>query len=221
MELAEIPVPEVLGDEDFTRLATALSPIIAEHGGGEAGMRGAAASITSDLDRLADLEQQVRAAVDEATRSAKAIVDNTLPPYWPWLLGASIAMALSGFFVMDAPQWRLPYIVVVGVVLIALGVHYFWRLYRRSGVIGPLQERFEEREETARELFGEIAELERALQGAGFDLTTESFLPYAPPVRALASDGADGDETRQRLTQFVTGDETRQDGEGGDESGPA
>jgi hypothetical protein len=210
VELAQIPVPEVLGDEDFSRLSAALSPLIADHGGGEAGVRGAAASIAEDLDRLAQLEREVRSTVDEATTSAKEIVDITLPPYWPWLLAASIAMALSGFFVMDAPQWRLPYIVGVGLALIAMGVHYFWRLYRRSQVIGPLQDRFDEREDAARELFGEIAALENSLEADGFALTTESFLPFAAPVRALATEGAKGDEARRRLTNFVTSDETRQ-----------
>ena len=74
MELAQIQVPEVLEDEDLGRLAAALRPLIDEHGGGEAGVRGAAATIADDLDRLAELEQQVRHAVDEATLSAKDIV---------------------------------------------------------------------------------------------------------------------------------------------------
>ena len=156
----------------------------------------------------------MRHAVDEATLSAKDIVAYTLPPYWPFMLGASILLALSGFLVMDAPQWRLPYIVSVGLLLLAMGIHYAWRLFKRSQVIGPLQERFEARENAARDLFGEIAGLEKALQAAGFELSTESFLPFAPPVRRMAGDGQDGVEARNRLTQFVTGDAARQLPEG-------
>jgi hypothetical protein len=213
VELAEIPVPDVLGDDALARLAAALAPMVDTDADREAGLRGAAATITADLDALADLELQVRRTVDEATIASKEIVAYTLPPYWPFMLGSAILMALSGFFVMDMPQWRLPYIMFVGFAMLALGAHYFWRLYRRSQVIGPLQDKFEEREGAARALFGEVAALERSLAAAGFALETETFMPFAPFVRTLASEGEDADAARHRLTQIVTGDVQRRPSE--------
>jgi len=173
-------------------------------------LRAAATTIAPDLQVLAEKERLVRQTVDAATTSAKEIVEYTLPPYWPFMLGAAILMALSGFLVMDWPQWRLPYIAGVGMAMLGLIAHYAWRLVRRARVIRPLQDRFEEEEGGARSLFGEIGLLEEALRAAGFDLETETFLPFAPAVGRLAEPGAEGDAARAKLTRFVTGDTERQ-----------
>ncbi len=210
VELSEIEVPESLGDEALGRLAAAFKPMLDPDDDVAEALRGAASSIAADLKVLAEKERRVRQSVDAATTSAKQIVDYTLPPYWPFMLGASILMALSGFLVMDRPQWRLPFIVSVGVAMLGLLGHYAWRLARRARVIRPLQDGFEEQEGSARSLFEEIGAMEEALRAAGFDLETETFLPFAPAVERLATPGPEGDAERARLTRFVTGDTERQ-----------
>ena len=200
VELSDLPIPDVLDDERLARLGRALSPLVVAEGD----LHHAARTVHDDLTRVMDLEVEIRAAMDEATATSRAIVTHTLPPYWPYLLGASVALALSGFFILARPDLRLPFIAGIGVLLLTLTAHYGWRLLRRARTLRPLQARFDELERQSHDLFHEVAPIEESLRRRGFDLETESFLPYRTAILALCEDGSEGDAFRERVTLLVT-----------------
>lgn len=216
MELSEVPATGDLSDADMARLAAALAPMA--RGGRD--LTAAAAEVRATLAEVIRLEREVRAAVDEATATSKEVVEQTLPPYWPYLLGATIVLALSGFLVMEAPGIRLPYIAGVALLLLGLLVHFATRLYRRSKVLGPLQNRFEEREGRARELFHAVAPLEERLRDQGFALVTDTYVPFGPAVETLAAGGPEAEDLARKLAQFVTGDDSRPPPEAATDPGP-
>jgi len=147
--------------------------------------------------------------VDQATATSKEIIETTLPPYWPHMLGSAMMLALSGFLIMAKPELRLPFIAFIGLLLLGLIAHYAWRLASRARRIKPMQERFDAADLRSHDLFHELSETEQALRARGFELETESYLPFRPVFEVLADPGADGEALRRRLARFVTGDVQR------------
>jgi len=187
------------------KLGDAFHPMLAASND----LQAAARLVSGTLEVLAGHERSVRATVDDATAISKEIVENTLPPYWPYMLGTCIALALSGFVIMGQPDMRLPFIAGIGFLLGGLVAHYGWRLLRRGQLVAPLQERFDAAEQDTHRLFAELTALEQELSELGFRLETDSYLPYQPIVARLAEGNANEEDWFGALTEFVTGDAKR------------